>query len=510
MKREGYRSNIPEEIANFFSNEGGRSLLVEGSAGTGKTTLALQILEELGEIDRSFYLTTRVSDDALYSQFPWLKEKEMKSRIIDSSRVLLETLYKPEPEKKPAKEEIEELKRVTTAREFLKSISKERKPPTKVDRARLSILQEQNKLPEIERMYERIESVLPNKAMLVIDSVEGVTHKYGMDTEEFVNALQKDLVEASNTNLLLVLEKVEASHIEYIVDGVVTVSETQIDRRRIREITLTKLRATEIRQPRYLITLRNGRFKSLEPFEPDFSSPRTWEPLGDSRTHYSTGIPDLDNLLGGGLRRGSYNVIEVADNVTSEDYHSIVRPVLLNFISQNRGVLAILAGGDHGETLRSDMTRFLPKDQFNKYVRIGDYFMTQSSEPYIMALNIRKEDVVRVFTDNMALLRGRENRPILEYSGLDTLEYLRGGDVAIKDLLGAVAQTKISQDLGLGILKPGLKMTQEIINMADTYLRIIDVNKCPCVYGIKPKTIVHAIVVDRERGSPWVKLVPIV
>jgi hypothetical protein len=48
------------------------------------------------------------------------------------------------------------------------------------------------------------------------------------------------------------------------------------------------------------------------------------------------------------------------------------------------------------------------------------------------------------------------------------------------------------------------------MNMADTYLKIVDVNKCPCIYGVKPKTMIYAIVTDEKKGYPNVILVPIV
>jgi hypothetical protein len=128
-----------------------------------------------------------------------------------------------------------------------------------------------------------------------------------------------------------------------------------------------------------------------------------------------------------------------------------------------------------------------------------------------MAFGMKDKDEIReMYRVNVAALRGKEKKPILNFEGLDTMEYLRGGDVAIKDLLAAVARTKISQDVGIGILKPGLKLTQEITNMADTYLKILDIHRCPCIYGIKPKTPIHAIVKDEELGSPHVKLIPIV
>jgi hypothetical protein len=144
-------------------------------------------------------------------------------------------------------------------------------------------------------------------------------------------------------------------------------------------------------------------------------------------------------------------------------------------------------------------------------VRIADYFLANSRKPYIMPLGTRnKEEALKTWKENLASLRGRENKPILDYTGFDTLEYLRGDTIAIKDLLNAVAMTKISQDLGLGIIKPGLKLTQEIMNMADTYIKIVDINKCPCIFGIKPKTGIHAITTDVNKGYPYVNLVPIV
>ena len=113
MKHKTNKMTIPGEVKDFFTKEGGRSLLVEGEAGTGKTTFALQVLEELGKPQTSFYLSTRVSDEALYTQFPWLREKDMQSRVLDSGKILLESLYKKEKdgdeEKGTSKDEKERL-----------------------------------------------------------------------------------------------------------------------------------------------------------------------------------------------------------------------------------------------------------------------------------------------------------------------------------------------------------------------------------------------------------------
>jgi len=500
--------SIPEEIVEFFQKPGGRSLMVKGGAGTGKTTFALQLLEELAEPDKSFYLSTRVSDDALYTQFPWLKEKEMRGRIIDSSRILLETLYKPSEEEEQ-KVPDEEMQKLETAKEFLKSISQERGPPTKVDRTRLTVLLEQNRMPEIERIYTRIEHVLPDKPTLVIDSVEGITHKYGIEMEEFVMTVQKDLVENSNTNVVFVLEKPEAGGLEYLVDGLITLSRGEIDRKRVRHVTLEKLRATEIKQPYYLLTLRNGRFTSFTPFSPQ-PSQKEWNIQYDKENYYSTGIPDLDRLLGGGFRKGSYNVFEIADNVGSEEHNSVLIPVMLNFLKQERGIIAVLPGGEHPESFKKELTRYISEELFNKYVRIADYFSATSPYPYVMPLAKTREEMVRTWRENESAIRGKDNKPIIEYTGFDALEYIQGDAPAIKSLFSGVARIKISKDIGIGLIKPGLKVTQEIINMADTYFKILDIDRTPCIYGVKPRTIIYAIVADELLGTPNLKLVPIV
>ena len=83
---------LPMEIHRFFTNPGGHSLIVKGRAGTGKTTLVLQVLEEIFTGLDNFYLSSRVSDTSLYKQFPWLLSKERNERLIHASRRFLDSI----------------------------------------------------------------------------------------------------------------------------------------------------------------------------------------------------------------------------------------------------------------------------------------------------------------------------------------------------------------------------------------------------------------------------------
>ncbi len=501
--------SIPTEIREFLEKDGGSSIFFEGGSGTGKTTFGLQIIEEMADQGNSFYLSTRVSDEALYNQFPWLEEKEMRSQVMDASKVFLQAIY--DEKKKEGKEKAiseEERKKIEGAQQFLSTIRDEG-PPEEVDRTRLNQLDKD--IPSLERIYDRIDNVLPERSLLVIDSVEGITHKFGIDMETFVMTLQKDLVENSNTNLVMILEKDSAPELEYLADGVVQLKRRQLEGRDVREIMLKKLRAVELRQPSYLMSLKGGRFKCFEPYELDISGGNGWDPVEAKDGKYSTGTEDLDDLLGGGFDAGSYNVFEIKENVSNEEFFSVIRPLFLNFISQDRGVISVLSGGTHPENLRDDLIRFVPEEIFNKKFRIVDHLSSQTDKSYKLALAGKNQKQYRkMYNRSMKELRGDQDRGILDYHALDTLEYMRGGEMALQELLSGVANTKNSEDLGIGILKPGLNLSRDIKNMADNYFVLLSIDKTPCIYGVKPKTGLYAIVTDQEKGSPYIKLKQIV
>ena len=504
---------VPPEVISFLSGRGGRSLIVKGGAGTGKTTFGLELLEKIGKPGQSYYLSTRVGDEALYRQFPWLKATEMRSRILDAGKLFLDTL-KAQSKSVAVELPEEEQRKISAAREVMKSFGEERGPPTRVDRTHLTALLKRNPMPEVENIYSRIERALPEKSLLVIDSLEGVTHKYGLEMEEFVMALQKDLVEGSNTNVVMVLEKPEAGGIEYLVDGLLSFLREELDERRVRHMRLEKLRATAIARPRYAVTLAGGRFAALGYPMLDGAAGREahpWQPVPDPERFYSTGIPDFDALLGGGFRRGSYNAFEVDVNVGIEDYNLLFIPTFLNFLSQSRGIIAVLAAGESHEKLRDRLVRHAPAPVFDTRVRVADYTAQESEFSYIVPMaRFGRDEALRAMVSAEKAVRGPENRPFIEYTAFDTLESLMGDQVAVRLYFHGVQRAKNVGNLGIGLIKPGLLIASEILNMMDTYFRIINIDNAPCVYGIRPRTTIHAISIDPEKGAPNIRLTPIV
>ncbi len=503
---------VPTEVITFLSGRGGRSLIVKGGAGTGKTTFGLELLERIGRPQQSYYLSTRVGDEALYRQFPWLKASEMRARILDAGKLFLDAVNASTRNVAPDLPEVEK-KKIQAAREMMRTFADERGPPTRVDRTHLTALLKRNPMPEVENVYNRIEQALPEKSLLVIDSLEGVTHKYGLEMEEFVMALQKDLVEASNTNVVMILEKPEAGGIEYLVDGLLSIQREELDERRVRHMRLEKLRATHIQRPRYAVTLNGGRFEALGvPVTTSPSAnPPQWKPIADPDRFYSSGIPDFDALLGGGFRRGSFNAFEVDVNVGIDDYYMLFTPTLLNFLTQSRGIIAVLAAGESHEKLRETLVRHTPPNVFDTRVRIADYTANETEQSYIVPMaRFGRDEAMRAMVTAEKAARGPEQKPFLEYTAFDTLESLMGDQVAIRMYFHGVQRTKLVGNLGIGLLKPGLLVSSEILNMMDTYFRIINIDNAPCIYGIRPRTTIYSISYDPEKGAPHARLTPIV
>ncbi len=503
---------VPPEVVSFLSGKGGRSLIIKGGAGTGKTTFGLELLERVGQPSRSFYLSTRVGDESLWRQFPWLKTSEMRSRILDSAKLFLDTV---QAEAKGGRPEIpeSEARKIKAGRDVLGSFGQEHGPPTRVDRTHLGALLKRSPMPEVENVYNRIERALPEKSLLVIDSLEGVTHKYGLEMEEFVMALQKDLVEASSTDVVMILEKPEAGGIEYLVDGLISIQREELDERRVRHLRLEKLRATNIGRARYAVTLNGGRFEALG-FESPFNgkgSSASWTPLPDPERFYSTGIPDFDALLGGGLRRGSFNAFEVDVNVGVDDYYMLFTPTFLNFLGQGRGMIAVLAAGESPEKLREALVRYVPPSHFDTRVRIPDYTVAETEEPYILPMaRFGRDEAMRAMVTAEKAAAGPDRRPFIEYMAFDTFESLMGDQVAIRMYFSGVSRTKHVGNLGIGLLKPGLLVSSEILNMMDTYFRIVNIDNAPCIYGIRPRTTIYAISPDPQKGAPHAVLTPVV
>lgn len=516
------QSTIPPCISEFLTALGGRSLIVKGASGTGKTTFSLQCIEEVGQISTSFYITTRVSDEALYSQFAWLRDKEWKERIFDASRGFLKAIlpamesFEDKPVYRGTELDGEEDTVISASKTFLKTVYKDiPSRPVRIERRHLDELLKTIDIPEMEHMYDRVEMVFPKEGLVVLDSLNGLAEKYNIPMSKLMMTIQKDLVENTQTKVIVVLEHETHTDLDYIVDGVVCMTRGEVDGRRVREMHIEKLRGVEIHMPKRLFTLLGGRFKYIPEFKVEVDETKEgWDPVEDTEEMLSSGSPDLDSLLGGGFPAGSNVLVDMLDNLPTEAHVLVTSPLMANFMTKGRGVMVI----PFNEMLTDDYiamgNRYVKGAEAFRLLRVAEkiYFEKVQDKPHIITLGF--EDATKDYEKWRRAadkLKQETEGPILEIIALETQE-ARLGEEAYKSTLSLAAESaRRGKDLVIRVSKPGLEsIAQRVANHSNVHLKMRRLDGAVVLYGERPHTKIYAVEAKEGLGMLKLSLVPIV
>ncbi|MFP4171157.1 MAG: gas vesicle protein GvpD P-loop domain-containing protein [Methanomassiliicoccales archaeon] len=442
----------PSEILDFLRATGGHSLLIKGKAGTGKTTLALQMIEELSGEQVDYYLSTRVSDESLYRQFPWLREKARRNQILKAGKTFL---TKSRPRKK---EEGEQTHVLRAAKNLLNAFSQSESEPTVV-RSELQKLEGQIEagelgedeeedgfpvdyeggsvvldfgimLPELELAYDLTESHLPKRTLVVMDSIEALSEKYGITAARIMNTLQRDLVENSETNLVYVMESWENTQLDYLGDGVIVLESGEVNGRRTREMSIQKLRGSKIERWKYMFTLLDGRLRAFEPVSPRL--PKEMDPhypvKDPSKRTVSSGNESMDQVFGG-FPRGEVTLLEIGRDVPQEVIRRVELSLVADFVSKMRGVMWFPMYSMDYSFFNDQMVQMVDEDMIAKSLRVlyrGRY--SDRALPFLTM--IEGTDASHDLKWNsLKYLLSETSTPYLSLLGYDALESVYGEDV---------------------------------------------------------------------------------
>lgn len=518
-KEETSAAEFPREIIKFLSSPGGHSLIVRGMAGTGKTTLALQMIEELAQLQQSYYMSTRVSDHSLFNQFPWLMDKVKEGEILKARKKL----------KKKADSEMQ-VEKILLGLAAIKGELKGEK--ARAPRGELRKLEGNiesggddiapaepsgegeitvtvgSMMPEIEMAYDVVDKALPERTLIIIDSIDALAEKYGVSPSRLINTLQKDLVEGCGTNVVYVLETPDPL-LDYLGDGVLYLSLDATSGRRIREMDLLKLRGCEIRQPKYVYTLLGGRVRTFEYSrysKPDEPKPfKPIEALDD--LHMSTGNADFDDMLEGGLTKGSVALLELSPGVPVAASSQIENAIICNFASQGHGVIWMPTKKTGAETAREELMGFLTPEVFDKCVRVLEpHASSESPKDYVTTLEGSDVRVDIKWQDVQYTLKDAK-QPYLAMIGFDSLESIYGPNVldGLTDFLTSLLN---NDGVLVGTVTPSVKSTTKLADLAHTHIRVEKTSGVTVVRGEEPFTTPYAMI-SPEDGDFRPRLVPI-
>ena len=499
---------LPEELRRFFLATGGHSLILRGNAGVGKTTFALQAIEEINEIDNSFYFSTRVSDALLLTQFPWLANKVYGEDVGDSVRA--EMLRKQE----------EELVQESAARVASEDDTGGPKRPW-FNRMKLvwgtgissrmgqNLQQTRVELEPLEKIYEALERYGSERTLVVLDSVDAMAETCGINQASLITTIQKDLVERRRANFIFILESNDR-YLDYLGDGVIELSVSDHHRRRLREMSLLKLRGTRIGQPKYLFTLNGARIRTF-PDRPEFMiMKRRWIPIPDMSGRVSLGMKDLDRMMQNGVPPESIVLVELGPDVPPSACSLLEQSMVANFAALGRGVLWLPTKKETSSAARERMSELIGDERFVRYIRIPEVAsqLEGANDPYIIPVEGNDVEADLRWKSIAFSLKGTST-PLLSIIGFDTLESIYGPSVMDR-FTDHLASVKRNRGILIGFISHSSRSRDKLVDLATHRIRLDRIGGTTIVYCIEPFTECNALVVEQEGDSPGIALVPIV
>ncbi len=210
-KKNSAIGHLPPELLKFVNNDT-YSLLIKGKPGTGKTTLALTLMDNLNYDGNYFYISTRLSIRQLLYFYPWITKF---------------------------------------------TLNNESKHGYKFEDARLD---------EPESLFERITNQLMDvkSPIIIIDTWDTIA--LFMDRESRLNNERVLQIwrERSGAKLIFLSDSSDLTLLDSIVDGVITLRQESKKSYTCRELFFNKLRGIPIDCPKYCFSLHNGIFFALD------------------------------------------------------------------------------------------------------------------------------------------------------------------------------------------------------------------------------------------------------
>jgi hypothetical protein len=264
---------FPRELVDFLK-AAPRLVVVKGRPRTGKTVFCLGLSEAVSAPQNTFMICTRALEQQTYASFPWLRTNEARDKSFD----VLAQLSSPPPKKAPEEPRPEEQEaRIRSAREMLRDILGEipaAPPPAqeapagpKPDNSELAGIRGAvgDRDPrELVRIYRGLARVPTGTAgvLVLIDRADRLCEKNGLDMPALAAALKADLIRKHNAHLVLVLDR-PLPDLDSAADAVIVLREAGQGADFLGQMEIARLGDSKVKSPKWMYTLRGGRFKVL-------------------------------------------------------------------------------------------------------------------------------------------------------------------------------------------------------------------------------------------------------
>jgi len=484
---------IPRELMEFVRHDT-YSLLVKGDAGTGKTTLSLTILKALRIKANFFYISTRLSPKQLFIYYPWL------GKYMDITN------------------------------------QEETPPQTSSQRTSYNAPSfEDARLDEPESLFERITNQLMDvKApIIIIDSWDAVASF--MDKEARMNneRVLQTWRERAGAKLIFISENPNDTTLDFLVDGIVNLSQRFYGGARVREMTLTKLRGIRINKSCYIFSLNNGTFKSYAPSNPsDFvtgeratdiqfnsANPKSvkkdlnaYKSDKTKQSYISSSYKQLDVALGGGFPKKSFVFIRAHSDVSFKVISLLMAGIISNIIKDGNPTIIDNSREIDAELIKSYLLAYPPSESKTDLLRIfSSGFLEDELQENSVSRSQKLGKYRRQFEsigDVMAKTRRKyPDNPLVSVTGLDTFRKI----FQLREPNSAVIMREVFAKADLTFVV-GDQATYDDFKISDFdfHLYVQYVRGTLVLHGVVPETHPYAIIIERPYRYPVIKLEPLI
>ncbi len=438
------------------------TFLIKGVPGAGKSTLALELLRRLGG---GTYVSTRVSRESLSSQNPQV--------TLVALRGMAEEMTVGEVP--------------LDARDFRLAGAKE----------------------IVGLVFDKV-NVDPG-SLIVLDSWDSIAKE--LDPVERLRAEKTivTVVQAHESKLAFISEEPERTTTDYLVDAIIELSSEVSYGSIMRRMEVKKLRGMPIRTPTLQYTLTGGRFRILEPPKillPGQYAPKRYTPIVSASDRYSSGIPDLDRLLGGGLYRGLTVALEFKRDFPAYMHSPFVQVNAANLMTNGSGYVFLPSVGVSGRVFLDSLGTYLPKELLDSKLRVGSYRHSETASVF----NLTASEVEATFEEVWKAMEELDKSgplPSTIHIGVDKLEAIHGPAKLQRHISKTISKVKRSNGTATFVVRENTANKDSIVGMCDSH-HILDLkDRAIIVQSVKPFNGASNIEYDYSSGWPQVRMIPI-
>jgi KaiC/GvpD/RAD55 family RecA-like ATPase len=352
---------------------------------------------------------------------------------------------------------------------------------------------------------------------LVIDSYTAMAlgFKDGQDGRSFLQAVLHKIVRLQGCTTLMTSEEsgsgsdLEFLPEQYVADAVLWLEKTILDERLFRVIDIMKMRGTRLVERRLLYSLEGGliifapsnRLPSIVPGNPV----KTIQTPGK----FSTGIPDLDALMGGGLKPGEGLLFSTDSSISNQERELFTGNAVSAFLSAGNAVTVMPPTGEGVFGLDHYVGNQRGREGWNDRLALfypeGSIPKGQPLPKSVTGLSSRdSESSFAGFYKKQSAISDNGRLPTLTVSSIDQL-FAMFGESMIAVMDRGVSGMRSVGGIAISTLRPGLPaphLYEEVRALADFHFKLTRQEGVLVTYGIRPRTSAYVVEFDDTPTRP--------